>query len=322
MTEFSGHNKKIGKTPEGRQSRSEELHTMIKRLCSGTLLSAFLVYCLVIGTYADESKKHVTIAIFQCTDQVGAFKRFRPLVTYLEQETGFDIKLVVPTDPIEFETALKNGDIHFALQDARTYVRFAGLYDDRALLRALTRKGAITQFGLVIVRRRSGINRVADLRGKVVLFGPKHSTDRWMEAKLLFEENGLDIDKDLNAYSHGRSCEGIAFSVQFGGVDAGVICDHFFDEHVEKKQQLGVDPKQLKIIGKTRLVPTRVFAPRRDLGSDIVDTVDKALLRLDRRIPVHDKILQDAELGGFQKSKDEDYDDTRREQSCDNPNVA
>jgi phosphonate transport system substrate-binding protein len=193
------------------------------------------------------------------------------------------------------------------------YVRFAGLYDDRALLRAVTRKGAITQFGLVVVKRSSDINKVADLRGKYVLFGPKHSTTRWMEARLLFEENGLNIDKDLKAYSHGRSCEGIAFSVQFGGVDAGVICDHFFDEHFEKRQQLGVDPNQLKIIGKTRLVPTRVFAPRRDVSSDIVDTVNKALLGLDRRVPFHNKILQDSELGGFQKSKDEDYDDTRRQ---------
>lgn len=277
---------------------------MIKRLCSGTVLSAFLVCWLVIGTYADEAKKHVTIAIFPCTDQVRALKRFRPLVTYLEQETGFDISLVFPTDPIEFETGLKNRDIHFAFQNARMYVRFAGLYDDRALLRALTRKGAITQMGLVVVKRSSGINKVADLRGKVVLFGPKHSTTRWIEARLLFEENGLNIDKDLKAYSHGRCCDGIAFSVQFGGVDAAVICDHFFDEHAEKCQQLGVDPNQLKIIGKTRLVPTRLFAPRRDVGSDIVDTVNKALLRLDRRIPVHDKILHDSELGGFQKLKD------------------
>ncbi|MBW1768635.1 MAG: PhnD/SsuA/transferrin family substrate-binding protein, partial [Deltaproteobacteria bacterium] len=153
---------------------------MIKRLCSGTVMSAFFMCCLVVGTYADEAKKHVTIAVFPCTDPVMAFKRFDPLVTYLEQETGFDIKLVVPTDPTEFETALKNGDIDFAFQNARTYVRLAGLYDSGTFLRAVTQKGTTTQSGVVIVKKGSGINKVADLRGKLVLFGPTHSTTRWV----------------------------------------------------------------------------------------------------------------------------------------------
>jgi len=284
---------------------------MIKRLCSGTVMGVFLVCCLVVGTYADEAKKHVTIAVFPCTDPVLAFKRFDPLVTYLEQETGLDIKLVVPTDPTEFERALKNGDIHFVFQNARTYVRLAGLYDGGALLRALTRKGTATQSGVVIVKKGSGMNKVADLRDKIVLFGPRHSTARWVAAKLLFEESGLNIDKDLKAYSNGQSCECMAFSVQFRGVDAAVVCDHFFEEHCEKYQQLGVDPEQLIVIGRTKLVPTRVFAPRRDVDRNIVDKINQALLRLDKKIPVHDEILQDSELGGFQKSKDEDYDNTR-----------
>jgi phosphonate transport system substrate-binding protein len=284
---------------------------MIKKLCSGTLLSAFLVCWLIVGTYADETKRHITIAIFPCTDPVRALKRFRPLVTYLEQKTGFHITLVVPTDPTEFETGLKNGDIHFVFQNARTYVRFAGSYHNEALLRTLTRKGATTQSGMVIVKKGSGIKKVADLRDKVVLFGPKHSTSRWVAAKLLFEESGLDIDKDLKVYSHGLSCEGMAFSVQYGGVDAAVVCEHLFEEHSEEQKQLGVKHEQLVVIGRTKLVPTRVLVPRQDVGSDIVNRVNQALLRLDKKMPVHDKILRSVELGGFQTSKDEDYNEIR-----------
>jgi phosphonate transport system substrate-binding protein len=240
-----------------------------------------------------------------------AFKRFGPLVTYLEQETGFDIRLVVQTDPVQAEMALKNGDTDFAFQNARTYVRLAGLYDSGALLRVLTRKGTTTQSGVVIVKKGSGINKVADLRGKIVLFGPRHSTTRWVAAKLLFEESGLNIDKDLMAYSHGQSCECMAFSVQFRGVDAAVVCDHFLEEHCEEYHQLSVDPEQLVVIGRTKLVPTRVFAPHRNIDRNIVNKINQALLRLDKKIPVHDEILRDSELGGFQKVKDEDYNDTR-----------
>jgi phosphonate transport system substrate-binding protein len=283
----------------------------IKRLFKSLTIDVLFICVMVAASHAYGAKKHVTIAIFPCTDEVMAFKRFGPLVTYLKQETGFDFSLVVPTDPAEFEMGLKNKDIDFAFQNVRTYVRFAGLYDNGTLLRAVTRKGTITRSGVVIAKESSGIKKVADLRGKVVLFGPKHSTTRWVEAKVLFEESGLNIDKDLKAYSHGRSCDGIAFSVQFGGVDAGVICDHFFEQHSDRQQQIGVDPKQFTVIGRTKLVSTRVFAPRRDVGSDIVNAVNQALLRLDHKMPAHHKTLHTSELGGFQKSKDEDYNDTR-----------
>ena len=111
MTKFSDHNKRLIRHLKA-VNRDQRSFIQCSKLC--TVMSAFLVCWLVIGTYADDAKKHVTIAIFPCTDQVRAFKRFRSLVTYLEQETGFDISLVVPTDSIELETGLKNRYIHFA----------------------------------------------------------------------------------------------------------------------------------------------------------------------------------------------------------------
>jgi phosphonate transport system substrate-binding protein len=265
---------------------------------------------LVVGANADTTKKHIRIAIFPCVNEVRAVKKFCCLVRYLEKETGLDINIVVPRDSMEFERDVKNKEIDFAFQNAQTYMQFADLYNNTALLRAVTRKGTTTQSGLVIVKKGSGINRVSDLKGRLVLFGPTHSTTRWVAAKLLFEESGLNIDTDLKAYSHGQTCEGMAFSVQFGGVDAAVICDDFLEEHVEKRQQLGVDSKQLVVIGRTKSVPTRVFSARRDIGGDIVTKVNQALLRLDRKIPADDKILYSAEVGGFQKVKRKDYSRT------------
>lgn len=284
---------------------------MSKSLNKGTVFGALLIIWLVIASHVDGAKKPVTIAVFPCVDVVMAFEKFHPLVTYLEQETGLDIRLVVPANFADFEKAIKNGDIDFAFQDAQTYMRFAGLYDKEALLRGLTKEGRTIQSGVVIVKKTSGIDSVVDLKGKSVMFGPRFSSVRWVAAKLLFQENGLDVEEDLKAYSHGRYCQDIAFNVQFNAVDAGVVCDHFLEERCEKQKELGVDSEKLVVIGRTKLIPTKVFGPRRDVRSDIVSGVTQALLKLDGKIPAHEKILCRAELGGFQKSKDEDYDDVR-----------
>ena len=271
-----------------------------------------LVACLLIfAGYAHGAGKDITIAILPCKDVVVTFKKFHPLVTYLKQETGLDIRLVVPKDSIEFERDLKNGDIDFAFQDPYTYVRLADLYNKAALLGALTREGTRVQSGVVIVRKDSGTNKLEDLRGKTVMFGPKLSATTWVVAKLLFEQRGIDIDRDLKPYSNGTCCEDIAFNVFLKTIDAGVVCDHFFEEHSEKQQELRIDFNVLVIIDRTRLIPTNVFAASRAVSKDIINTINQALLRLDKEKSAHTKLLYPAELGGFEKSRDKDYDDMR-----------
>jgi len=284
---------------------------MIKGLSKWSITGALFMCLLVAASYADEAKKRITIAMFPCTDVVMSLKKFHPLVTYLKQETGLDIEFIVPKDSAKFERAIRKGNIDFAFQDPHTYVRLAGLYDKGTLIRALTRKGATSRSGVVITRKDSAINKAEDLRGKTVMFGPKLSAARWVAARMLFEESGINIDKDLRTYSNGGCCEDVAFNIYLKAVDAGVVCDHFLGEHSKKQKELGVDSKQIVVICRTRSVPTRVFAARQGVSDDIVTRVNQALLRLDKNKPAHAKILHRAELGGFQRSRDEDYDGIR-----------
>lgn len=284
---------------------------MLRRLSKGILLSVLFMYFMVGASYADRSKKQITICVLPCSDAVMTFKKFYPLVTYLKQQTGFDIQLVVPRDHAEFEWAIKNGGIDFALQDPHTYVRLSRLYNKGALMSSLNRDGTTSQYGVVIARRGSGINKVKDLKGKTVMFGPKLSATKWLVAKLLFEQNGINIDKDLRSYSNGGCCEDISFNVYLKEVDAGVVCDHFLEGHSEKQKELGMDAQQIIIIGRTKLVPTRVLAAHQQVSDDIAIKVNQALLRLDKNNPEHKKILYPAELGGFQKSEDKEYDIVR-----------
>ena len=284
---------------------------MMKRSSNGIVIGALFMCLLVAASYADEAKKRITIALFPCTDVVMSLKKFHPLVTYLKQETGLDIEFIVPKDSAKFERAIKNGDIDFAFQDPNIYVKSADLYDKDTLISALTGKGSTSQSGVVITRKDSGTNKVEDLGGKTVMFGPKLSVARWVAARMLFEESGINIDKDLKAYSNGGCCEDVAFNIYLKAVDAGVVCDHFLGEHSKKQKELGMDTKQIVVVCKTRSVPTRVFAARQGVSDNIVTRVNQALLRLDKNKPAHAKILYRAELGGFQRSKDGDYDGIR-----------
>ena len=130
---------------------------------------------------------------------------------------------------------------------------------------------------------------------------------------MLFAENGINIDKDLKAYSHGGSCEDIAFSVYLKAVDAGVICDHFLGEHEEKQKELGVEAIKIMVISRTKPVPTRVFVPRKDVNPGYRQ--QKLIMpcsALDRKNPEHAKILFEAESGGFERAQPQDYSEVRK----------
>jgi phosphonate transport system substrate-binding protein len=256
---------------------------------------------------AEVERKPVNIAVLPCTDIVMTFKKFHPLVTYLTQKTGLPIRLVVPEDLTKFEASINNGEIDFALQDPHTFLKLSDLFDKDSLLRALNLEGGTTQSGVIIVRKDSGIQKVTDLKGKTVMFGPKFSASKWLAGRLLLEENGINIEKDLKAHLNGGCCEDIAFNVFLKAVDAGAVCDHFAGEHEDKQKELGLDVSQIMVIAKTKDVPMKVFGARKGVDKDNILKIKQALLNLDRHNPDDMKILYPAELGGFQEYSDADF---------------
>jgi phosphonate transport system substrate-binding protein len=274
-------------------------------------LSISLSWFVGLG-YAADTQKPLQIAILPCNNIEITFKKYHPLLRYLMEQTNLDAKLVVPADFTAFETSMRKGEVDFVLQDPHTYLALRPLYHNDELLKVLSMEGATTQEAVVVVRKDRQIKTLNDLRGKTVMFGSESSTTKWVAAKLLFKENGIDIDKDLKAYSHGGCCEDIAFSVYLKSVDAGVVCAHFLAEHEEKQKELGVKAEELLVIGRTKSVPTRVFAPRNDLSQDVISKINHALLKLDRKNPEQAKILYRGESGGFQRAKQQDYEDVKR----------
>ena len=276
------------------------------------LILGMLLGCPPAGEgQSGEAAKHLTVAILPCYDIVMNFKKFHPLITYLKQETGLQFNMVVPRDFGQLQASLKSGEIDFALQDPHTYVMLASLLNTDAIIMALTWEGSLFQHGVIITRKDSGIKSVSDLMGKSLMFGPKLSLSKWIAARDLLKDNNISIDNDLRSYQNGGCCQDIAFNVYLKSVDAGVVCDHFLKGQSESDNDLGLDFDQLIAIAKTGSVPTRVFAARKETDRDLVRKVNEALLKLDKDNPVHAAILYPAELGGFQRANDHDYDSVR-----------
>ena len=279
---------------------------MSARVWAGWLASTVLVAATLGSGFEVGPGARLRLAVLPCTNIEATFKKFHPLLAYLNAATGHTVTLVVPADLSEFEAATANGQVDFALQDPHTFAATARLFDDASLLQTRGLDGTTRQSAVVVVRRDGGVLDLAQLRGRSVMFGPRTSSPKWVAARLLFESRGIAVDRDLKAVN-GGCCEDIAFAVSLGAADAGVICDHFLGQHGTRQKDLGVDPASLRVVGRTAAVPTRILAARKGVPGAVVTSITGALVRLDAARPEQAGVMASAEIRGFVRTTLAEY---------------
>lgn len=290
------------------------LHRLLKERLRCVLVAFLLCFCLVQTGQTAGKEQPIQIAIPPCTDIMRTFKEYQPLVAYLKQQIGQPVSLVIPKDFSEFERVVKEGTVDFTFQAPHTYVRLAHLYNREMLLKALTPEGETKHRGVVIVREDSPLQRIEDLKGKYVIFGAENDMAKSLSAKRLLTAKGINPEKDLRSYKYDGSCESIALNVFLKTADAGVVCDYSFKKinepgEVDKGE---IPANQLRVIGQTEEVPTWIFAARKEVDPDLVARINKALIVLSPNNKEHEEVLESAEIRGFVKAKDSDYDEVRK----------
>jgi phosphonate transport system substrate-binding protein len=138
--------------------------------------------------------------------------------------------------------------------------------------------------GIIVVRKNSGINTLADLKGKIIGFDQPHSTSASVLPRMLLEGNKLKLIEiktpggvrpDLVGYVYGEDGTSINRLVT-DRVDAAATIDREL-EHLKPEVR-----ETLKIIGRTIPVPRQIISVRKDLDPKLVRAVKHVLLNMDK----------------------------------------
>jgi ABC-type phosphate/phosphonate transport system substrate-binding protein len=144
--------------------------------------------------------------------------------------------------------------------------------------------GVADYSGIIVVRKNSGINTLADLRGKIIGFDQPHSTSASVLPRMLLEEKKLKlvevksaelVKSDVVGYEYGEDGSSINRLVT-DRVDAAASIDR---EMELLKPELR---ETLKIIGRTIYVPRQILSVRKDLDSKVIKALKKVLLDMDK----------------------------------------
>lgn len=128
----------------------------------------------------------------------------------------------------------------------------------------------------IIIQAGSGITALADLRGKRFAFVDPASTSGYLFPLAGLKKAGFDPNAFFGQTVFAGSHPNVVLAVYQGRADAGAV---FEDARGTIQKNFPDVMDKVKVIWKSDPIPNDTVSFRRDLPSDVVDKVTKALLR-------------------------------------------
>ncbi len=223
------------------------------------------------------------------------------LKEYLEKRLDKKVELVVTTDYSSMIEAMRFGRLELAYFGPLSYL-LARSKSEIEPFAALVSHGSTTYTSVVIANTESGINTVADIKGKDVAFGDPASTSSHLVPRALLLDRGLEAERDYKAHYVGAH-DAVAKAVENGNAQAGALSRPIFNSLVERKL---INTEKVKVIAETKPIPQYHWTMRSNLDAALKDKIKNAFYELKEA-----DILKKFKAQGFAPISDKDYDGLR-----------
>ena len=179
----------------------------MKKWLSGIILLLLVLTLAACGQNDDkategkeenkEAKTEEVLKIGAIPDQNAAFLQtgMDAVAKQLSEDTGMKVEFVPSVDYAALVTAFQRGEIHLAWFGGLTSVQARNLVPDAE---SIVQRPRDAEFKSVFITQEgSGINTLADVKGKSFTFGSESSTSGHLMPRYFLTEEGIDPNADL-----------------------------------------------------------------------------------------------------------------------------
>jgi len=177
--------------------------------------------------------------------------KYEPFADYLEEKLGMPVELFVATNYTGVVQAMASGKLDLAYFGALTYAQALQQVDLEPIVTEVDKETGTTKYySEIITGVDSGINSLADLKGKTFAFGDPSSTSGSLYPRMMLVEAGYDWKEkfaplSLAIYTGGH--DATAQAVASGKVDVGGVEGRILRKLVKDGK---VDGSKIKTIAK------------------------------------------------------------------------
>jgi len=216
---------------------------------------------------------------------------YRPLAEYLSSRLNRRVELRTVDSWEGLAKSLANGETDMALMGPWGYV-LANNESGAQVVSTILYDGKPEYFGIIVTHPDSGINSIADLKGKTFAFGDKGSTSGYLIPRHFFMTQGIVPEKYFKKVIYTKH-QAIETQVAQGVLDAGA--DYNRNRNAMIAQGL-IKAEQSKIIWQSDPLPNDAFAVSKTLFSDkafvaqiqqALESIGPALKTTPNLLPAH-----------------------------------
>ena len=235
---------------------------------------AVLLLALVATTSAPAQTKLV-MAFVPSGESQTILQTGNQVAHLLEVATGYRFESFVATSYAGVIEAMGAGRADIGWLNSFSYVIAHQKYGVEVRL-------VTVRFGLpyyraeIIAQSASGINSLADLKGKRFAFVDPASTSGYLFPLAGLKKAGYDPAKFFGQTVFAGSHNNVVLAVYQGRAEAGAV---FEDARASVQKTLPDVMQKLKVIWKSDPIPNDTVSFRKDLPADVKDRVSTALLR-------------------------------------------
>lgn len=212
--------------------------------------------------FAAEPPLQFGVGLFQ-PDKDKNDATYRPLANYLSQKLGRKVQLRTVDSWEGLAKSLANGETDIALLGPWGYV-LANHQAGAQVVSTILYDGKPEYFAITVTHPDSGINSLADLKGKTFAFGDKGSTSGYLIPLHHMMKQGIDPEKYFSKVLH-TSHQAIQTQVTQRALDAGA--DYNRNRNAMIEQGL-IKAAHSKIIWTSAPLPNDALAVRQGLAND------------------------------------------------------
>ena len=226
------------------------------------LLATFALCLTALSAVAQSAPLKLGVGLFQ-PDKERNDATYRPLAQYLSAKLGRPVELRTVDSWEGLAKSLANGETDLALMGPWGYV-LAHHAAHAQVVSTILYDAKPEYFALMITHPDSGINSVADLKGKTFAFGDKGSTSGYLIPLHFFMSQGIDPDKYFSKVLYTKH-QAIETQVAAGQLDAGA--DYNRNRNAMIEQGL-IKAERSKVIWQSAPLPNDAFAVSEALFKD------------------------------------------------------
>ncbi|MGI6296183.1 MAG: phosphate/phosphite/phosphonate ABC transporter substrate-binding protein [Armatimonadota bacterium] len=287
---------------------------MFSRLRFGWILLIILVFAVGCGQKTGEpgsASNPIKMAMVPSLDTNKLVLSGQKLAELLEKETGLKYEVSVPASYTAVITAMGAGNVDVGWLPPVPYVMAHDKYGVEVVLVTVRNKSA-KYWSYIISRTDTGINKLADLKGKRFAYGDPVSTSGAIYPKHLIRSSGFDPETYFSNVIFAGAHDRVIMAVYNKQVDGGAIYGGVGTDAREKVVNSLPDVmEKTHVIAKSIEIPNDTVSVRKGLPPDIVKKITDGLIKVAASDEGRITIMSLYGIDGFEHTKDSDYDSVR-----------